>query len=120
MPVTLNPSDLLVSLEYAGNLRRKAPECVRPLDRVGEVATFDAARLINERVMKVQVVGGRTSLEMYVAPGQSLKAAVEQAVAELDDPVDPPAFDDADEEALARFAMPLILARLDALASEGR
>ena len=46
----------------------------------------------------------------YVAPGQTLQAALEQAAAELADPVDPPAFDDPAEEDMARAMVPLLLA----------
>lgn len=46
----------------------------------------------------------------YIAPGQSLRDALEQAQAELTDPVDPPAFDDPAEEDMARAMVPALLA----------
>ena len=114
MSIILNQHDLIIRVEYADHRRRTAPKSHVPLCRIDEAVNFDAARLIDDRIISFHMWGQRPVVEMHVAAGQTMTDAIEQAAAELADPVDPPAFDDADEEALARFAMPLALARISA------
>jgi len=109
------PNAILVGIEYAGEWRDKAPMVHRLLDdpdAVDILRNFDAPRIDAERTLVVQYWGGKARIVMHMNRGESLFDAVEQAAAELADPVDPPAFDTADEEALARAAMPVILSKL--------
>jgi hypothetical protein len=115
-PINPIAHDLCVGIQYANpTQRRVGPNILRSIYCIDEVATFDAARIIDERTMLVWLFGQRgTTLQVHLAPGQSMAEAVDQSVAELEDPIDPPAFDDPNEEALARFAMPILKAHLSA------
>lgn len=61
-----------------------------------------------DRYLIVQAPGG-LSLSIYIHPKESLLDALETSWAELEDPINPPAFDSEGEESLARFSVPALL-----------